>query len=666
MSCCAISSMAPLNLNALLPSEHLESGDCFQQMLNIDSALEALSMSKSNLTLKLQALAVSAGFNIQPTMRASQWAGIENFLAYKVRRQDGSLSDQEAAKFVTIRQSLSDIAILVNAFEELQAAARQRFELRAQSLREEETSIMDFPDEVLMMVFENCRLPLDFPIFLPDPGDNVDDTTTIKNIRLTCRRFRQNSSHLLVRCLNISLDVSSLNHLDNILSHPEISRGERILRVDLRYYSAAIAADFQAFSTMCYEKLSQDLGWLRLEAEHEELTRTQSQALPNGMSLEKVKVSITGIRHILSLWEPFRNGIPIEESAHLDEVALALRRGHDRYRELFQQQDRIVQDGHFARAVAAAASKSKAWLSMSDTKISSGSDRSSLNRSRQKFWELDFMTIANPYSLQYDLTPMIRPQESWLADGNAAVEAPKSLLYEIPLAMRTAEVNLVGFEVNVHYPHGLNLNMSEEQLSGLTAATKTLETFKFCTRKHIDHSIDPAPRPEDLRGFYAYLRATMGPRLVPNLHLDLASKFGHPGGMRFPIEPLLCSLDWHGLKSAKLGHFDVSLQDLRHLMDMLEPGTRLGVEDFHLVSGTWAAALDCLRSKVSGDSFLAEPRGAECDLMTDEEYSPIFDHKRRFSERNEDSDATLYITSVEGVENPLRRNDEATEASMEL
>lgn len=588
---------------------------------------------------------------IQQKMSASEWADIENLLAYMVQHDDRSLSAQEAAKFVTIQQSLSDLAILVNAFEELQAAARHRFELRARSLREEETGILDFPDEVLMMVFENCRLPLDFPIFHLDPGDNKDDTTTIKNLRLTCRRFRQNSSHLLVRCLNISLDVSSLNHLDNILSHPEISRGERILRVDMRYYSAATAADFQAFSTMCYEKLRWELVCLRLQAQQEENPWTQSRSLPKGMSLESAKVSMTGIQHILSLWEPFRNGTPIEDSAHLDEVALALRRGHKRYRKLFQQQDKILQDGHFARAVAAAARKSKVWLSMSDTEINS------LNRPR--FGRLDFTFIANPYRLQYDLTPMIRPQGSWRADGNAAGEVPKSLLYEIPLAMRRAEVKLVGLKVNIHYPPGLNLEMSKEQLSGLTDATKALKTFKFCMRKLDGRSIDPVPRPEDLRSFYAYLCATMGPRLVPNLHLDLPNKFGHPDGMRFPIEPLLCSLDWHGLKAAKLEYFDVSLQDLRHLMDMLEPGTRLGIEDIHLGSGTWAAALDCLRSKVSWDSFLNRPRGAEVDLMTDEEYNDVFNEDSEF-----DSEATRYITSAEGVENPLRRN--ATEASMEV
>lgn len=657
--CSAISSMARLNLNALLPPGHFESSDCFQQMLSIDSALEALSMSKNNLALKLQALADDEGLEMPLYLSPGDWEQVISSLAYHRHSSENQpLSPQGAAEYDTIQQSLADLAILAKTFEELQAAARHRFELRARSLRQGRTGIMDFPDEVLMIIFENFRLPMDFPIFPPYPGDNKDDITTIKNIRLTCLRFRQNSSHLLVRYLNVSPDVSSLNHLERISSHPEISRGERILRIDLRYYSAAIAADFQAFSTMCYERLSRELGWLTEQAQYEDTP--QCRYLPTGMTLESAKVSITGMLHILSLWEPFRNGTHIEESAHLHEVALALRRGHRRYRKLFQQQDRILQDGHFARAVAAAASKSKVWLFMSDTdrEICFGNDRYELQR--EKLGRLDFMLIANPYRLQYDLTPMIKPQHSWLADGNAAEEVPNSLLYEIPLAMRTAEVNLVGFEVNMHCPHSLNLDISKEQLSDLTEVTKDLKTFKFCTRKLLGRRTDPVPRAEDLTGFYAYLRATMGPRLVPNLHLELANGFGLPDGIQFPIKPLLGSLDWHGLKSAVLEHVDVDLQDLKNIMGMLQPGTRLVLKDIRLGSGTWAAALDSLRSKVSRDSWLAYPKGAECDLMTAMEYA------NAFCEFYGSSRATLYITSVEGVENPLRNYNEAGEASAEL
>lgn len=178
-------------------------------MLLTDSALEALSISKSGLELKLRSRSVSGG---RPS------------------------SAEAAVEYDVIMQSIADLEEVVKTFEDLQAEARHLFELRARSLRQREKSIMDLPTEVLLSIFKNFRPPIDFSTIPLEGRNDEPDVETIKSIRLTCFRFCQISSHLLIGRLSVSPDMASLDRSERVSSHPEISRGELILSLDLKCY----------------------------------------------------------------------------------------------------------------------------------------------------------------------------------------------------------------------------------------------------------------------------------------------------------------------------------------------------------------------------------------------------------------------------------------------
>lgn len=740
--CFAMSSVAPLNPNALLPAmpsillplEHFESNDHFQQMLSIDSALEALSFSKNNLRLKIQALAISEGF-AKPGPVAL--FNLEYFI------EDGveDLSARGAAEYNALQQSSATLNTLVKTFEELQTATRHRFEQHARSLRQGKTGIMDLPNELLFMIFKNFRRPLDDSDFC-HISDEKADIRNIKNIRLTCLRFRQISSQLLVRDIHLDLSISSVQYLEKVTSHPEISKGERVFTIDLRYYDATLATDLRAFSTMCYEKLEERiecferlleedqenqeakmaLAKLRKEKrirkqeekQKQEEKRKQEQKQKqgqkqkesregseedsegwsedserwsegdsdlesdedledeifpwNGLSRKSVEEGVINGRHILSSWDPFCDGNSIEESAHLDAPTLALQQGYERYGQLFQQQDRALQDGHLVRAIAAAgaASGSDVWLSMSDRRRNPWEKyrrlckRGFLDDGRlEVFGEMhqsDIELFAHPNRLV--MSVMVRPRQWWGARDIFESEGiPQSLLYELPLAIHRAGAKLAGYAVDIYRPYELNsLTLSQDQLSGLSDATRNLRTFSFRMQGHFEDRSGSTYDRESHSGFCAFLRAAMGPENVQRLFLSVDIYFrSWPKWCirRFQIEPVLCSSKWRNLKLAKFEHLDISLQELQQLMDMLNSGTCCQFEHINLTSGTWAAALDCLRLKVGRGSCVLSPQGAECRDLAKAKYRQIFGHyHNRYLKI--DTKAKDYITSVEGVENPLR------------
>ncbi|KAG6361102.1 hypothetical protein INS49_009326 [Diaporthe citri] len=626
-------TVRPAMPSVLLALEHADSDDYFQQLLSIDSALQALDTPRDTLTLELQA----------------------------VHKRRGRF----ATEYMVAERPLVELKGLIQMLETLQTAARKGFNSRARSLRKVKVGIMDLPNELLHIIFGHLKRRLDDPNFSFDLVD-VDpdaDAMAIQNVRLTCRRFRDNSSHLLVRQFDISPTQSSLEHLEEVARHPEIWRGERVLKIDLRYYSAAMAGDLQAFSAMCYEKLRN-----KIDSYEAKIKYSDDESSDKDKPPREVEEAVAQLRRILLSWEPFADGNPTRKRTRRHgAAALALRRGHERYRELFQQQQEILRGGHFARVVAeaAASSRSEVWLSMTDTGRHPDDDGPHM----QHVGYSDLEELADPDFLVQSC--LIQPHAWWHAKGRDAGEVPQSLLHELPLAMSAAKACLAGVAANITRPFRLGLNMSQDQLSGLSEVAEGLEAFTFRMFEGIHPAHGPRPSPEEMSALYAYIRASIGPQCVPNLWLDLSTMefivdelgVAYVATGRLSIEPLLCSPSWHRLRYARLEDLEMDLQDLTRFMGMLESKVRFDLREIYLSSGTWAAALDYLRSKAASGSQLLPPEGPDCRIrLTDAEYFDIFVKQDPIEGVTK---ATQYITSVEGVENPCPRIDEAIESSPE-
>lgn len=578
----------------MLAIKHFDSDDFFQQMLSADSALQALRTSETKLELQYQTLKTNG----------------------------------HAAESEDVQQVRTDLAALVRTLEEFRTAARHGFNLRARPLLQN-LSILHLPDEMLLQIFDNFKDELGSAELFYGTSKNAD-IKSIQNVRLTCRRLCNISSHLLVPRLEVSPSISSLERLEHVTRHPEISQCGRLLNINMSIYSATIAKDFQLFSLECYRKAKNRAGDLaRLLG----IPESNWYDMIHG-SRETVTDTLVKTRRRLSSWKPFVDGSPTDVGQHLDPDALALQKGYERYRELYHQQEKILQGGHFARTVAAAARRSNlnVWLYMSDTVTMASKSHV------DPYVDTDLL-------VQSDLIPMLEWGNDWEdEEGDEAEESIQSLLYELPLAMHSAGVPLAGIQVCINPPFRLALNMSQDQFSGLREVVESLRFFKF----HMDRNdTEYWPSTERLR-LFAYLSAASGPQSVPMLSLRLPRiKPINAEGAQSGLKTFLSCSNWQRLEVISLAHFSIGLHELKEFVGMLQSKTRLEFADVHLASGSWEEALECLRSKASWGSRLIDPLGAECEDMDYDDYEDIFQGFRQGSK------ATQFITSVEGVDNPL-------------
>lgn len=603
-------------LQPALPSvqlalEHVDSEDYFQQLLSIDSALQALSLAKKSLTTQLRELG-SQGPTAEPR---------------------------------AVEQSLTDLDTLIQRFEDLQTAARQGFNLRARSLRKDRLGILDLPNELLRKVFDSIRGDLEERNFQPDPDYNAN-SMDIQNIRLAHRAFRDASSHLLVRYIDLSPDRSSLERLEKVMRHPDFSRGDRILRIDMRYYSATISQSLPLFLIMCYQKLEETMHSLNLDY-WSQWKSHETPRVPPG----ETEGAAAKARRVVRAWGRF-----INQHFHDDSDAeMLVRRGHERYRALFEEQEETLRGGHFARAVAAVMAmghswrRPSVWLYMSDHQGLPGYPHT-------RPVDLETTGMDELADMDHLIQSKFIERSPWRYEREHGEQEPtQSLLYELPLAMRAEGVSLAGFKVDINIPRTFNLHMSQDQLSGLEQVAKTLKFFGLCLCEDERNSgaTDIENNQGNLEGLYTWLSAAIGWRNVPELSLSfdpvdrtvLTESF-------LSIGPLLTSPSWQRLRLADLSYMNMGIDDMRKFAGILEQGVCLRLDRIGLTSGTWVAALDYLHSKAGWGSYIVDPRGAECDVMYDEDVIDIFGDSSK--PLTPISMVSLYIASVDGVENPLR------------
>lgn len=608
----------------LLAMEHCSSDDLFQQLLSLDDAIEAVKKCEQTLT---------------PQLRA--W------------KDHGFVAEAELGQKAVARLTTSLWKV-----ENFQTNARHAFNLRARPLLQNR-GLLNLPEEMLLGILHNFETSLDETTLRFDRDYKVN-ISTIQNVRLTCRRLCEIGSHLLVPCIRVTPNLSSLEHLEQVASHPTISRGLRLFCVNTAYYSAAMAGSFQRFSLRCYEKVA---GLIEDYDDWDE----DGEGIYG--SKERMEDCVMRAKRILPSWEPLKIANLIGGGAQFDESALALLRGYERYQELYQQQNEILQNGRFTRAVAEAAERSHFTVCLFISDSYKGPDSDEGPNYFHKLSLAEALVADPDLVVDPDLLikySRIHEGHGWSkADASQAGEPPQSILYELPLAMHAAGATLAGLMVDTYHPYELSLNISEEQISGFGEISKNLKAFDF-RMSHTFYDAGPVCSPKEMKGLFTYLSAVMGPQNVPSLSLGLLSihMFNRDSHFeRYTIGPLLVSETWQRLETLILATFDVHLNELEKLVSMLKSGVQIVFRTIFLSSGTWDRALDCIRSKAGSGSKLDHPRGAECEDMTKREYNDIFEESSAFG--RPESKATQYIVSVEGVKHPLRYNAEATEATDE-
>lgn len=591
--------IANLELDALQPKmksivlialTSFESDDLFQQLLSVDSALEALEESLEQLADEAKDI------------------------------HGGSEFDDEY--YVRDLQS-SDLVKLIGKFEELQTTLRGRFNLRAQELLQgirTPSFPSEFPDEVLLNILNCFKSTLDKSQLYLDKGF-ASNIKTVQSIRLTCRRLCEISSHLLVPYMHITPTLSSLEHVDQVLSHPLISRGLRLLCVSVPILEADVAEDFNRFCDLSFDKLLNLLGWYYPYPGRPEVIAKRIEDF-----FKKGDLAWYGLHELR------QSGlINFGNDADLDLPRLSLRRlllrlllrEHVRYRELHQKQEEILWSDRLTRAVAAAAARSPSGICLHITDTLTPTDLEGCDPYGLR------KALEDDPNLDVDLEYLIKSTrvlegKMWQdLDVDHTSKFPQSILYELPLAICAAGATLTGFVINISSPFDPPfpiLSITQEHISALGRAFKNLEAFKFRMPGHIKGE-----------GFSSYLSAVTGARKIRNLSLGL-------GFNQDPTDPTATHLfnpitlvpvrilgTWGRLETLTLENCAMHLNELRGLLGVLKPGVNILFDGIELLSGTWEKALGCIRSKAGLGSQVIVPCPWDCVIMSESDYWEIFE-----------------------------------------
>lgn len=571
----------------LLALMYCESDDLFQQLLSVDSALETLQESLEQLADEAKDI------------------------------HGGSEFDDEY--YVRDLQS-SDLVKLIGKFEELQTIVRGKFNLRAQKLLQgirTRSFPSEFPDEVLLNIVNCFESTLDKSQLYLDKRF-ASKIKTIQSIRLTCRRLCEISSHLLVPCMHITPTMSSLEHLDQVLNHPLISRGLRLLCVSVPILQASVAEDFNRFCDIFLDELLN-----LLERYHPYPGQPEAIAERIGDFIKK------GDRAWYDLHALKNSGlINFDNDAGLDLPRLSLRRlllrlllrEHVRYRELHQKQEEVLWSDRLTRTVAAAAARSSSGICLHITDALTptylgGRDpynlRKALDNDPYPDVGLEFLIKS---------TRVLEGQRWQELDVNHTSKFPQSLLYELPLAICAAGATLTGFVIDIGSPFDTPfpiLNITQEQISALGRVFKNLEAFKFRMPGYMEGE-----------GFSSYLSAVSGARKIRNLSLGLGiiqDPAAYPSFNPIALVPVRISGTWDKLETLTLENCAMHLNELRGLLGVLKPGVNILFDGIELLSGTWEEALGCIRSKAELGSQVIASCPWDCAIMSESDYWEIFD-----------------------------------------
>lgn len=516
-------------------------------------------------------------------------------------------------------------------------------------------NILDLPDELLRKIFESFwnHWASEDEFFIPDyiNWGRVEDT---KNIRLTCRRFCNTSSHLLLRYVDVAMSPSSLTHLEEVACHPLLSKGIQAVRVHLDYFSATLATNIIHFTALAVEHLEHTLAVHRFVFEREgdeHLFGVSREAL--GPAIEKAEL-------ILEAWEDFSQIIARDSGGGQDILEGAIARSrevaglvsaHEIYRQKYLAQESVLNAGTFTRAIVTAMSR------MPTAKRFFVGDIFQGFKNGQFDYVKPFVdAVEDPEGLAASWT--VRPQEWDGARANQLDDQPKEILLQLLMAVFNDGIPINYLCVELSPATDLSIPATREQLQQLTVGTERLRVFELRVST-IETGPTAGHGPEQIASFGSLISSCMGGKALRRLDVNLSFALGESGPQPPGISMgfLLVSRQCPDLKTVRLSHYPLHLSELKTFLEGLHGPLELALSHVLLLSGTWAEALDLIRDKANWKSSVKRQRGAECDDMSEEEILAIFGG----DSYGKNGLATWYIRGYR-AENPLRIR-ESTAAS---
>ncbi|KUI68737.1 hypothetical protein VM1G_04077 [Cytospora mali] len=579
-------------------------------------------------------------------------------------RGEGLPADPESVSRISaMEEELAGIEQRLKKIQKLHAEAREAHNAFARA-KARPLNVLDLPDEILIDIFDFAKGRYESRLhFFFDIG--CTDVTTIKNIRLTCRRFNHTASHLLLAYVDVCLSPSSLAHLKKVSLHPVISRGISALRVHASIYSSRLARVLGHFAQLATAKLADFADY------HERLLSRmragEEDRLSRYCTPVEVKKAAQQARRIISSWEQHwhADSLELEDGAEGEQWCSdvsALQKIHKVYARLYEEQQSVMKDGLFIREVAAAMARMPraVRLCITDSQIQTYPDLGE--------FKTNFELADNP---ELFLRERMLDSIAWFtAMEDFAEDPPTDLLFRLPTAISAEGVSLFHLDIAVEPPRDLSVTFNQEHHRDLRAACKHLRVFEFRGRGNPDEFWMAEADSEDsgeVQNLFSFLRAFLSSENIERLDLNLGFLDEAQVIPNVSAGSLLTFRPWPALKSVCLGSYPIHLRELQHFFRNIPLDIQpfFHFEGLHLINGTWEEALDVIRERPKHcASLIYDPRGGEIYDMSDEERKAIFEPERgsKGGYLDTETKATQYITWPFIKENPLRRGENTSES----
>jgi hypothetical protein len=502
-------------------------------------------------------------------------------------------------------------------------------------------NILGLPDEMLMRISDHVkgeRWRHDVYFFMPDYDSDIE---SLKNFRLTCRRFCNTSSHLLLRYVHVTMAPSSIAHLEVVARHPAIGKGIRAIRVCPDFYSYRVAKDISCFAAKMANQLRQKTRSHEDYLLDEDVYFYDTERCKEPFSKEALMEAIEKGNRIAKSWEEYADTLEDPADEQSSKHVASLKRAYRVYCQRYEEQESIVKDGTFVQAIATAMAHmpSANWLRIQDA----------VEETREK----GYMELVDDPDAFFEQE--MRPYNWTEADRNEVGHLATEILVQLPLTLHEAGITVMELDVGLSAMHGFTYTLSQDQLQSLRAAADGLRGLGFSSHLLSDDSYTS----EEVTSILSFLSIFMGGKSLRELDLYLSdlsgpfidvvdnTKVSHLG-------ILLATRSWPKLETLILEGCHFHLTELEKFLNKVGRRMHLRLSEIRLLSGTWADALDIIRTKADRHSEVEVPSGAECETMSEEETKDVFDASSQ--PYYTCSKASKYIQGHR-VPNPLRELD---------
>ncbi|KAG5798108.1 hypothetical protein H9Q69_002852 [Fusarium xylarioides] len=446
-------------------------------------------------------------------------------------------------------------------------------------------SINTTPPELVYRIF-------DFLLNARDPDEptaaQVDD---IRSIRLTCRRFCQWASPLLIPEISVYLTETSLEHLRNVSRHQLISSGVRSVHVKLPYYDQRMAADLSHFAYSHIEGMGQYLDHLK-NVIPGDLHKRRSYNVPDWVNYDVLELS----KNMISAWESI---YAAEENLQWDsderfKYRKILTDAHREYQLLFQAQQQMRENGTFLSTIASAVARMP------------HADRLEITDGEDDILKRDAYLVDRDYRISVRAA-MLRPH-TWSDASDLYPDPdfkpPIDLLHRLPVAIYRAGATLRELRLQCSAPCSYaNLAMSPPERLTLVESLRNLQTLHIEAAKEamtgwfFDHQEDAIDLVSD------FLSALLEPSGLEDLTINSFNLRS--------LNELLAGAHSKCLKRLHLVGARLKTGQLGQYLARVEGPCDVVLEHVEILGGRWADEADELRGLSRASTTVVRPFGDE-------------------------------------------------------